>query len=152
MRKIAATILGYFLLVLLVSMIGLILVQVFSRYVLEISISGIEELARLAFVWGCFLGIGLSSIRDDHIRVEILLTKVPKSYEKIMRFVSYLMILFTSAVMIVVGTRFVVNKWIFPDYSTILLYPRALFWLPVPISGAIIFPATVFSIVQLRKE
>jgi TRAP-type C4-dicarboxylate transport system permease small subunit len=152
MRKIVSKTLEYLLLFLLVSIIGLILLQVFSRYVLEMSISGIEELARLAFVWGCFIGIGLSSVRNDHIRVEILLTKVPVRWKKTMMFVSYIMILFISAIMVIVGIRFVMNKWIFPDYSTILLYPRALFWLPVPISGAIIFPATIFSILRLREE
>jgi TRAP-type C4-dicarboxylate transport system permease small subunit len=67
--------------------------------------------------------------------------------------VSYGMILLVSAAMVTHGAYFSINRWSFPDYSTALLYPRSLFYVPVPVSGAIIFVYTVkHAVIRVKDQ
>ncbi len=127
-------------------MIVLVVVQVFSRFVVQLSIQGMEELARLVFVWGCFIGVGYSALKNDHIRVDFLLSKIPEKQRRLVHVVLFLIMLGVGVIMVVEGTKFVVDKWMFPDYNTALLFPRSLFWLPVPITGFIVVVQTCIRI------
>jgi TRAP-type C4-dicarboxylate transport system permease small subunit len=131
--------LEYLLFVLLCAIVLLVLIQVCSRYVIQLPFIGIEELARLVFVWACLLGAALGTIRGRHVRIEFLVRVLPAGMTTFFALLSSVIILMVSAVMVTHGTYFVINRWSFPDYSTALLYPRSLFYLPVPLSGAIMF-------------
>ena len=135
--------LEYSLFFLISLIVLLVLVQVFSRYLIQLPFVGIEELARLLFVWACLLGTTLGVIRNRHINIEVLIRFLPSRMSQTFSIISLVMVLVISAVMVFYGIKFVLNKWSFPDYSTALLYPRSLFYLPVPLSGAIIFFYTI---------
>lgn len=137
------------LLVILISVVVLlVLIQVFSRYLVQLPFVGIEELARLAFVWACFLGTSLGIIQNRHISIDIILKKFSPRSKRYAWLLAQLMILMVTAVMVVYGTQFSISKWAYPDYSTALFYPRSLFYIPVPISGAIMFFYTVKNIIK----
>jgi TRAP-type C4-dicarboxylate transport system permease small subunit len=142
-RSIFVKFLEYSLVILISIVVLLVLVQVFSRYLIQLPFIGLEELARLVFVWACFLGTSLGVIRSRHISIEVLLRVLPARMSQLFSVITAIMILIVSAVMVIYGLQFVVNKWSYPDYSTALLYPRSLFYLPVPLSGAIIFFYTI---------
>ena len=127
----------------------LVLVQVFSRYLVQLPFIGIEEIARLLFVWACLLGTALGVVQNRHISIDVLLRVFPKNLKHAAGIISQLMILFISGVMVVYGTQFTISKWAYPDYSTALFYPRSLFYMPVPISGAIIF---VYTLIEMPKK
>ena len=135
--------LEYSLLLLITLVIILVLIQVVSRYVVQLPFIGIEELARLVFVWACFLGTGLGVVRGRHISIDFLMRVFPPGIVDLLSLVTLLMILMISAVMVTHGGYFVINRWSFPDYSTALMYPRSLFYVPVPVSGAIMFVYTL---------
>lgn len=144
--------LEYSLLVLIVLVVVLVLVQVFSRYVVQLPFIGIEELARLVFVWACFLGTGLGVIRGRHISIDFLIRVLPYGVVTLFSIITPVMILMISAIMVTHGSYFVINRWSFPDYSTALFYPRSLFYVPVPLSGAIIFVYTMKQTVSRLKQ
>ena len=129
----------------------LVLLQVTSRYAFQLSIRvrGTEEVARLVFVWCCFLGVGLSSFRRDHIRMELLLTKFTPKVLKMISCLNSLIIMTIAVMMVIYGSQFVVSRWMYPDYSTVLLYPRALFWLPIPICGLLIVGGEIQTFISL---
>ena len=145
--------LEYVLFVLLSGIVLLVLIQVCSRYVIQLPFVGIEELARLVFVWACLLGAALGTIRGRHIRIEFLIRILPYGMMTFFSILTSAMILMVSAVMVTHGSYFVINRWSFPDYSTALLYPRSLFYAPVPLSGAIMFIYTAkHTIAQVKKS
>jgi TRAP-type C4-dicarboxylate transport system permease small subunit len=151
-RPIVPKLLEYSMVILISLIVLLILVQVVSRYLIQLPFVGLEELARLLFVWACFMGTSLGVIRSRHISIDVLLRSVPDKYKIILQFISSLIILVIGLVMVIYGTQFVISKWQYPDYSTALYYPRSLFYAPVPISGLIIFCYTAkFSIERFRK-
>lgn len=55
----------------------LCIAQVIFRYVLSISVNWTEELARAMFVWLAFLGSAVTLIRNEHIRIDFLLRRLP---------------------------------------------------------------------------
>ena len=140
------------LFVLSATIVVLILVQIFSRYVTRLPFQGIEELARLIFVWACCLGVALCVVKGKTIKAEVLRNKLPTKINNWMSLLIDAIIIIVSTVMIITGSQFVVSRWIYPDYSTALLYPRSLFWVPIPISGAIIFIHTTKLVILKVKE
>jgi len=136
---VCVAVLEYAMEVLLVVTVLLVLVQIFSRYVIQQNVKGIEEVARLTLVWGCFIGAGYCVIHDKHINIDFIVTRFPPPLRKAVEVISILILLVVSGVMIGAGTAFVIKRWAFPDYSTSLLFPRSLYWLPVPVCGLIVF-------------
>ena len=151
-RSIFEKFLEYSLFILISIVVLLVLVQVFSRYLIQLPFIGIEELARLVFVWACFLGTALGVIRFRHISIEVLIRNLPSGVGQLLSIVSAVLVLMISAVMVFYGLQFVWSKWAYPDYSTALFYPRSLFYLPVPLSGAIIFFYTIKQAVSRLKN
>lgn len=71
--------------ILFVGMVVFIFAQVFFRYVLEAPLSWSEELSRYLFVWVAFLGSFIAARRGQHIGVELVIAKVPRNVEKLVR-------------------------------------------------------------------
>ena len=86
-----------------VSMVLVLFLQVFTRYVLRLPLYWSEELARIILIWSVFLGANLAFRAGTHMRIDILSKNLPKS----LRFVSNLIIKITvtgfSVVLVVYG-------------------------------------------------
>lgn len=139
---------------LLLAIVVLALIQVFFRYVIERNAKGVEELARLAVVWLSFLGGGYACIREKLITVDFLRAKLknPKALKALDLFVLACMSV-VGFMMMYHGMKYVVRYWTFPDLSTSLLFPRSLFFLPIPVSGTMILVKCICSIVgTLRRR
>lgn len=65
---------------LLLAIAGIVVAQVFFRFVLSNALPWPEELGRLLFIYLVFIGGGLASLHRDHISIEILdvMVKSPK--------------------------------------------------------------------------
>jgi len=130
----------------------LVLIQVLSRYLIQLPFVGIEELSRLFFVWACFIGAAYGVTREAHIRIEILEKVLPLSISRFVQLFCSMIVLCITAVMVIYGAWFVMDGWVYPDYTTALFYPRSLFHLPVPVSGAIMFVYTAKKSFLLLKS
>lgn len=64
--------------VLLVGMLGLVVLQVVSRYVFGTPLTWTEELARFVLVWLTFVGSGFVMARRVHISVDLLASRLPR--------------------------------------------------------------------------
>ena len=142
-RNIFEKCLEYTLFLFLSIIILLVLIQILSRYLIQLPFVGVEELGRLFFVWACFIGAAWGVVKEKHINVEALKAVLPQKIRCLFSIICSLMVLCVSGVMVVYGTLFVLEGWTYPDYTTALFYPRSLFYLPVPISGIIMFGYTL---------
>ena len=140
------------LFVLPAALVVIVLVQIVSRYVIQLPLRGLEELARLIFVWACFLGVALCSIKGKDIKAEFLTSLIPVKVSRWVALITDMVIVAVSTVMVTAGSLFVISRWVYPDYSTALLYPRSLFWAPIPLSGAIILVHTSKQIIVKVQE
>lgn len=79
--------------------------QVFTRFVLNTSLSWTEELARYAFIWSNMLGAAFCTKRASHASVTVIVDTVPKSVQKILKVVVYVLIMIISLVLLFYGSR-----------------------------------------------
>ncbi len=139
------------LIILLVSTVVLVLIQVFSRYVVQKNVRGVEELARLTLVWGCFMGTAYAVLSKENITVDVLDFKSPRVTAGITLLTIAVMI-FVGSVMVGPGILYVRKYWVFPDYSTATLMPRSLFYLPVPVCGLFVLGKNLSDLVAFIKR
>ncbi|MBW1696877.1 MAG: TRAP transporter small permease [Deltaproteobacteria bacterium] len=62
----------------MVMMVSILFAQVFTRYLLQGSITWAEELSRFAFLWMMFLASSLAARQRSHIRVTAPILLLPK--------------------------------------------------------------------------
>lgn len=144
--------LEWVLVLLLSATVILILLQVFSRYVIQTNIKGVEELARLSIVWGSFLGVAYAALKNEHIRVDMIFNKTSDRGKKLLNITSCIILVISGTVMTFSGAEYVIRHWTYPDLSTSLLYPRSLYYLPVPICGLILALKSLADFVQLTVK
>lgn len=65
------------LIAMFMSMVGVIFFQVIMRYVFNNSSSWSEELGKFLFVWLSWLGISIGHRRREHIKITMLVDKLP---------------------------------------------------------------------------
>lgn len=64
------------------AMVGIIFFQVIMRYVFNNSLSWSEELGKFLFVWISWIGIGIGHRRKEHIKITLLVDKLPYKLNK----------------------------------------------------------------------
>lgn len=79
------------LVVLLILMAAIMGVQVFSRYALRSSLVWSEELTRYMFIWSGFLSIAYCARKKLGLRVDLLVTYLPKSISVAMTVIALLL-------------------------------------------------------------
>ena len=77
----------------LVTMIGLVILNVFLRYLFSYSISWSEEVATICFVWSVFVGASATYKHKMDIGIDTLITKTAPHIEKSIRFCMNLVLL-----------------------------------------------------------
>jgi TRAP-type C4-dicarboxylate transport system permease small subunit len=107
--------------------------QVIARYLFQVSTPWSEELARLLFVWGVFLGAAVGVRRDLHTRVDFVFRKLPPGLSARVRAGMDFLLAGMALVMVIYGAQLVFSTR--ADSSTSLGYPRNWFYIPVPLSG-----------------
>jgi TRAP-type C4-dicarboxylate transport system permease small subunit len=64
------------------AMVGIIFFQVIMRYVFNNSLSWSEELGKFLFVWISWLGISIGHRRKEHIKITMVVDKLPYRWNK----------------------------------------------------------------------
>ncbi len=132
-RRLSDILLDGVVAVLLAATLILSFVQVVARYVFLLSTPWSEELARLFFVWGVFLGAAVGVKRNLHTRVDFVFQRLPARAAALVLAGMDLLVAGMAVVMILHGSQLLYSTR--TDFSTSLGYPRNVFYLPVPVSG-----------------
>lgn len=78
----------FFCSVFLVALVSLLGAQVFTRFVLNYSVSWHEEVIRYLFIWLVYLGVSLGVKRREHIRILVFLRFIPTSVHRPLYYVA----------------------------------------------------------------
>lgn len=116
-----------------------VIIQVFTRYVMNDPAVFTEESSRFAMIWLSLLGTAFACGRLEHMAY----TMYPESLkgEKLlnhMRHVALVVLLFAASVMVYGGTRLVLRALDFEQLSSTLGLPMGYVYLCIPISGCLI--------------
>ncbi len=98
----------------LVTMITLVIVNVFLRYLFSYSIFWAEEVATICFVWCVFVGASATYKRKMDMGVDVLINKTPPKVEKLIRFLVSLVLLALNGYIFYMAIVFTKIAWVKP--------------------------------------
>jgi TRAP-type C4-dicarboxylate transport system permease small subunit len=87
--------------------------QILARDVFIISSMWTEELARFLFVWIVFLGSATLLENNEHIRISIVLDRIPKKVRQVIEIFSNLAILAFGVMFVWSAYMNILNNWMF---------------------------------------
>jgi TRAP-type C4-dicarboxylate transport system permease small subunit len=106
LRKVVDNGVEWLCLVLMAALALDLMLGVFSRYVLFSTFTWYDEIARLCFVWVVFLGAAVGVKRGAHFGLHLLVDKLPERARCLAAFVTPLVIITFSCVLVVQGLAF----------------------------------------------
>jgi TRAP-type C4-dicarboxylate transport system permease small subunit len=121
--------------VLMMSMAGLVMANVVTRYLFQFSLPWAEELSRFTMIWVTYLAAGLAMREGHHVAFEYLQSLLPERVVPWVRgFVAVGMLLFL-AYLTFVGWQF--SQLTMRQMSAVLQIPRGIVGLAIPIGAAV---------------
>lgn len=133
--------------VLLAVMSVIIIIQVFSRYILGSSLSWSEESARYLFIWVVMLGASMGVKEGFHVSVTLFKEKLPVKMQHLLDILYTVILGIMAAAMMVFG-------WELARSVAIQLSPAirlSMFWvyLSIPVSGLLIMIHLISRIAEI---
>lgn len=122
------------------------ILQVFTRYVLNDSLTWTEEAARYCFIWGGVLGIALAFKEKSHARILAIFDIFPKKIQVILEGLSNVLAIYMSLIMIKYGGSMCLQSM--QKLSPQLQIPLGWIYASVPITGMIILFFMITSLIR----
>ena len=126
-----------------------VIIQVFSRYVMNDPSIFTEETSRFAIIWLSLLGTAYACGRLEHIAYTMFPERLKgQHFLTHMRSVAIVVLVFAIGVMLYGGTRLVMRALDYEQLSATLEIPMGYIYLCIPISGLLI---TYYQILILAR-
>lgn len=145
LRKIVSVYNGiekWFLVIMTFSMVCVIFAQVFTRYVMGHALFWSEETGKYIFVWISWIGVSAGMIKDEHIRVTIVLKALEKrGHKKIKESIDLLgnlVWLSTSVVIVIFGMKLLLLQKMSGVYGAATGIPTWIMYIVLPLSGILV--------------
>lgn len=127
------------LMLLMFCLVGAVLWQVFSRYILSAPSSWTEEVARFLLIWISLLGAAYAFRGGMHLALDLLPKKLSgKNADRLKWLTIFLVVLFSFTVLVVGGFGLVQLTWELKQYSAVLGLPMYYVYSVIPVSGLLI--------------
>lgn len=117
----------------LIILLSCCVLQVFTRYVLNDSLTWTEELARFSFMYVSFLGAALCVNAGTHARITVLVDFVPRPVQLVFEYIGYVIILICAYVMVTQGFGLLATVGV--QKSPMLKIPMSVFYAACPIGA-----------------
>ena len=133
--------------VLLTFMTVLVLIQVFSRYILNSPVAFTEELVRYSLIWTGFIGAAYAFSTREHMSLTLIRDKFTgKAHTALLVVIDGLILLMAIFVFTIGGLKLAVSAS--REFSALLGIPRSLVYSIAPISGVFIVLAQIINIYE----
>lgn len=141
-----------FLVVLMALMVLNVTWQVVSRYVFQNPSSFTDELSRYMLIWVGMLGAAYVAGKNEHLAIDILLTKLEKkAQDKLMIIICLCILVFAVVVMVIGGSNLVYLTFVLDQKSATLQVPMAFIYGIIPFSGLLVIYYQLVSLNFLLK-
>lgn len=81
--------------------------QVVTRFITKSPLVWTEEVSRMSFIWIALLGSTLATKHSEHLSLDFIVDKFPKTLRNIVRILVHLMMMTVATLFIVAGWEFV---------------------------------------------
>ena len=133
--------------ILLSFMTILVLIQVFSRYVLNSPVAFTEELVRYSLIWTGFIGAAYAFSTREHMALTLVRDKLTgRPHQILVIFIDALILLLAIFVITIGGYKLAVSAR--AEFSALLGVPRTLVYSIAPISGIFIIIAQIINLYE----
>lgn len=133
--------------VLLSFMTILVLIQVFSRYVLNSPVAFTEELVRYSLIWTGFIGAAYAFSTREHMALTLVRDKFQgKGHTAVMVLIDSLILVLAIFVFTIGGFKLAVSAR--REFSALLGIPRSLVYAIAPVSGIFIILAQIINLYE----
>ena len=92
----------------------LVVINVFLRYFMKTGLYWSEEVATICFVWSVFIGAAASYKRGQHIGVDIIVNKLPKTIRNIVIILVDLILILLNGYITYIGVIYISRSYIKP--------------------------------------
>jgi len=145
-------VIAHLLVILMALMVLNVTWQVLSRYVFQNPSSFTDELSRYMLIWVGMLGSAYVAGKNEHLAIDILLTKVgKKTQDKLMIIICICILAFALVVMVIGGLNLVYLTFILDQKSATLQVPMAIIYGIIPFSGFLVIYYQLVSLNFLFK-
>jgi TRAP-type C4-dicarboxylate transport system permease small subunit len=127
-----------------------VFMNVFSRFALENSLPWAEELSRFLFVWITFIGAVLVNKKFEHMRLDLLITTLPKTMSDVFEVLISLLAAVVLYILLRGGYTMMIENLDF--VSPALEIPYGFINAIVPVCSLIMFFQTIARCCTLLKE
>ena len=136
--------------VMLVVLVVAVAANVFGRFVLNRSLASSDELSRFLFIWVIFLGAALAHLHREHIAVDLVVGRLPRSLARPVVVVQELLIgVVLVALLLSARQVFAIDSGISP----LLRIPLRWIEASVPLCALVMLVITVYRIATaLRRD
>jgi len=137
----------YYALLLVIASFGVLITEVFLRYVIGSSMEWTDEISRLLLVWMTFTGVGLVILERKEIFAQVFTQRFsPQARKNWARFIDLLALVF-NIFLVIFGLQMTHFSWDIKTES--LELPFSYFYVSIPL-GAIL--AVYYLIRRLRTD
>lgn len=126
---------------LFVAILVVMILQVAFRYVLNSPLTWTEELARILFIWACYLGAPVATRRGNHVTILFVLDRVPKRLARLVGWGIQAVSLAFFLQLAILGAVLAVKSHSIEAIT--LPIPWSLIYLAVPVSGVLMILQTL---------
>ncbi len=127
------TCLGFVVKVLGIAMVLSVVVQIACRYLPMTPLRWTEELARLTFIWFCFLGSAMTLSRLKHLTIDFFYLKMSAGSKYLLNILTWVVVIFFSVIIGLYGAR--LTGIVAMQRSPMLELPMSYFYAAVPVAA-----------------
>jgi TRAP-type C4-dicarboxylate transport system permease small subunit len=121
--------------------LGIMVLQVVFRYVLNSPLVWTEELARILYIWACYLGAPVATRRGNHVTITFVLERMPRAAGRVVGFGIQAISVVFFLVLALLGTSLMARSHTVEAIT--LPIPWSLIYLAVPVSGVLMILQTI---------
>jgi len=145
--------LKYLVIFLSASIVIVVVVQVFSRFVLQSPSSITEELSRFLLIWIGLLGGAYGYHSNAHLGLDIVTSKLSEALQKLVGISAHLIIMFFAIAVMITGGVSLVLLTIEPaQISAAMEIKMAYIYSVIPLSGSLIVLISMMKITEILSN
>ena len=136
------------LVILLIVTVTLTFIQVVMRYIFHNSLAWSEELARYLFLYLIWIGAAYAVKREQHLRIEIILNRIPKEKLKTFENFIYFIWLGFSVFLFISSLNMTMDVFASGQLSPVMRIPMGYAYISIPLGTGLM----CFRIIQKMLE
>lgn len=133
-------------------MAGIIILQVFQRYVMQHSLDWPEELARYLFIYSVYVGSSYAAAGRRHLEVTIIRTVFGKKIGIISTVIAYIISVFFCGLMFIWGIKMIFFVIESGQVAPALQFPMWIAYLCIPVGFILMAFRTCLVIIKYIKN